>query len=510
MAGLDKIDVARAAAGRWREILLSVCSGLPVSALNGTHEKACPKCGGNTRFRAFDDFDERGGVMCSHCHSDRNADGFAAVQWWHNCDFLTAMKMVAEFLKFAPSHLAGSPAAASSARPAALPPQQQDWSTKWKQWQIESGQRLDLLNQWCRARPPIVPQSLLSSCVMFGHWPVTQRDQAVLGFYGYGADESVPNSLLLYRADGSQFGALGKLRERKTHLVGGSKAGWIHVGGIERTRAAEVVWRVEGLPDGLALLPLLPLNHAVVSPSCGAGWNNKSADRNPPLGIFAGKVAIVVGDADAPGQRGAWRFAADVVAVAVRVFYSALPFPVVEVHGLDLRDWIQQGADFAAVQASLSDYAVMMRQMNSVFSLTDDAVVIEPLVNYSRFGKSLIARPIRDVQEQLWDMTDRWPRRVSGRLFVHHRDEISWLNNPSSLCAWFGNRTGTTVDFARDGGVFSKAELFEALLQTSTEYRAVERAPHEPQISGHYYACGEFPSGDGEHLQIEQRHTIFI
>lgn len=506
MAGLDKGDLARAAAGRWREILLSVCPSLPVSALNGTHEKACPKCGGNTRFRAFDDFDERGGVMCSHCHNNRNADGFAAVSWWHDCDFLTALKMVADFLKVAPSHLAGSPATAPSSRPAALPPQAIDWAAKWQRWQIESGQQQDLLSQWCQSRPPIVPESLLVSGVMFGNWPMAQRDQAVLGFHGYGADESQPNSLLLYRADGFPFGAIGKLRERKTHLVGGSKAGWVHVGGIERTRSAEVVWRVEGLPDGLALLPRLPANHAVVSPSCGAGWNSKSPDRNPPLGIFAGKVAIVVGDADGPGQRGAWRFAADVAVVASRTFYSTLPFPVVDEHGADLRDWIMQGADLAAVQKSLSDYAKTMRQMDSVFSLADDVdansggVIIEPLANYTQWGKSLIPRPIREIQEQLWSMTDRWPRCVSGRLFVHEADKISWIGNQSALCAWVGNRLDTTVNFLRDGGVFSKTELFESLLQTSTEYKAVERAPHEPHIDGHYYACGDFPSGDGEHL----------
>lgn len=500
MAGQDKEDVARAASGRWRQILLSLCPGLSADALSGVHERACPRCGGHTRFRPFNDFDERGGLMCSHCHADRNADGFAALQWWNSCDFVTALKMVADFLGLASSAVAGHGQSSESGRRNPQPPQPEDWDAKWSRRAIGAGQQLDWLSQWCQAKPPIVPESLVESGVMFGSWPRSQQGQSVIGFHGFGADSKNPNSLLLYRADGSMFPALGKLGERKTHLVGGSQAGWIHVGGLDRTRAADIVWRVEGLPDGLALLPLLPANHGVVTPSCGCGWNKKSPERNPPLDIFAGKVVIGVGDADSPGQRGLWRFATDAAVVATRVFLATLPFPVEETHGKDLRDWIGAGVGYPEIQRSLGDFERIRRRLDEALSLGGDAPVCEPLTNYVRYGKGFSPRPVREIQEQLWAMTDSWPRRVDGRLFVHDGPSISWLNNQSALCAWFGLKTGATVDFVRDGGVYSKGELFEALQQSAKEYEAVENVPHEPQMPGHYYACGEFPDGAGEHL----------
>ena len=500
---LRKDDVARAAAGRWREILLSLCSGLSVQALNGTHEKACPKCGGNTRFKAFPDFDEKGGLFCSHCHSDRNADGFAAVQWWHNCDFFTALKMVAEFLKFAPSRLAGSPSTgASSGRANPQPPQPVDWSAKWSRVRIGDGQRDDVLRRWCAAKSPIVPDSVLAAGVMFGNWPRSDRGELVLGFHGYGADESRPNSLLLYRADGSEFPAFAKLPQRKTHLVGGSAAGWLHVGGIARTRAADVVWRVEGLPDGLALLPLLPVNHAVVSPATGCGWNRNTESKNPPLGIFAGKVVIGVGDADAPGQRGLYRWAADAAKVAAKLFLASLPFDVAETHGADLRDWIGAGADLATIKSTLGDYARLSGLLSQPAAVEPSSrLVVGPLQNYVAEGKQVFPVPIAEIQETMWSMTDGWPRRVAERLFVHDGERISWIGNPAALVSWFGLRTGSIVDFADVHGVFSKKEFYEGLQQSAIEYKAVENSPHEPPIDGHYYACGEYPDSDGSHLE---------
>jgi len=504
--GWEKSEVAAAAVGRWRDIVLSLCSGMPAQSLDGIHERECPKCGGLTRFRPWNDFDARGGVRCNHCFFERNADGFATVQWWHGWDFAAAIKAVAEFLHLATSarpSMAGGSAAQMPARRTPLPPQSpEDWAAKWNQWTAGPGQLADLIGQWITHRPPIEAAAVEASQPMVGNWPLRQRDQIVIGFHGYAEPGQPPNSLLLYRVDGAQFPAVGKLQPRKTHLVGGSKAGWIHVGGIDRTQAAEVIWRVEGLPDGLALLPLLPVNHAVVTPSCGCNWNKNSPERNPSLLIFLGKVLIGCGDADEPGQRGLMRFAADAAAVASRVFLLRLPYSVVESHGKDLRDWRSEGADLTTIQAALVDYGKLLKQADDLFSAVevDRPAAGGELANYWVVGKSIVPRPIDHLLGELWQMTDRWPRRVNDSLFVHEGPEISWLKNPPAVVAWFGLKTGATVNFARDGGVFSKTELFEALQQSATQYKAVENIPHEPQMPGHYYACGEFPDGDGEHL----------
>lgn len=492
MAQFDKDAVARAAAGRWRDIILSVCPGISADALSGVHERPCPKCGGSSRFRPWKDFDERGGLRCSHCNDSGNADGFSAVQWWHNCDFPEAIRKVAEHLRLEPA--VGNVSGAAEPPP----PQQVDWSAKWNRWTIGVGQQEDLLSQWCVVKRPIMPASVRAAEVMFGAWPKNSRDQACLGFYAFRDPQKPPVGLLLYRADGAEFGPIGKLKERKTHLVGGSVAGWIHVGGRDRTRSAEVVWRVEGLPDGLALLQLLPQNHAVVTPSNGCGWSQYGAN-NPPLDLFAGKVVIGVGDADAPGQRGLWRWAESVSGVADRLFLASLPFQLEETHGKDLRDWILAGADLQAIQSTLSDYGRLVADVDSLLDVSDQQLF--PLSNYEEVDKQVIPRSISEVQSMLWSMTDRWPRRVGSRLFSHDSDTITWLDDAPALCAWFGLRTGANVDIRETAGLFSKKELFRSLQLSATEYKSVENVPHEPQMAGHYYTCGAYPDGDGTHLE---------
>ena len=500
----DKAEVAAAAAGRWREILLGLCSGINYEDLTGTHERPCPKCGGSTRFRPQDDFDQTGGLRCSHCFPDRNFDGFAAIQWYHNWNFAKALNEVAHFLHLPSSPMAGGSAAAGkrskSNADQPQPQQKQQLGEKWKRWTVGDGQRMDLVSQWCKSRPPIAAESVIQSDVMIGNWPVNNKGQVCLGFWGYGEGPE-PKALLLYRADGQQFPEFAKLHKRKTHLVGGSEASWVHIGGLERTKKADVIWRVEGMPDGLALLPLLPANHAVVTPSCGCGWNNKSPEKNPSLSLFVDKVLIGVGDADEPGQRGLMRFLKDASVMVTRTFFAVLPYAVEATHGKDLRDWISEGADFAAVQKTLVDFGRFTQQTADLFSAVDaEQPAGGELSNYVKFGKSLLPRPISEVMNELWMMTDGWPRRVNNSLFTHIGDSISWLQNASALCAWFGIRTGATVDFARDGGVFSKNELFEGLQQSAIQYRSVENQPHEPLLDGHYYTCGDYPDGDGEHL----------
>ena len=73
---IDKIEIAAAAAGRWRGVLLSLCPGLTDAALSGRHG-ACPRCGGSDRWRVFGNFDDTGGAICNGCQPEGLCDGFA-------------------------------------------------------------------------------------------------------------------------------------------------------------------------------------------------------------------------------------------------------------------------------------------------------------------------------------------------------------------------------------------------------------------------------------------------
>lgn len=94
---LDAENLKRQAAGRWVQILQSVCR-LTDRQLNPQVHGPCPQCGGTDRFRALDDVAETGGLYCNQCFSQANGDGFAAIQWLTGCTFSGALNLVSEYL----------------------------------------------------------------------------------------------------------------------------------------------------------------------------------------------------------------------------------------------------------------------------------------------------------------------------------------------------------------------------------------------------------------------------
>jgi len=92
---LDTEQIKRQAAGRWPDILRTIC-GLNDEQLNPKIHGPCPQCGGTDRYRALDDVAETGGLFCNQCFATRNGDGFAAIQWLRSCTFSGAVKLVAD------------------------------------------------------------------------------------------------------------------------------------------------------------------------------------------------------------------------------------------------------------------------------------------------------------------------------------------------------------------------------------------------------------------------------
>jgi len=95
---LDADEIKRHAAGRCVQILQSVC-GLTDQQLNPRIHQPCPDCGGTDRFRAFDDVNETGGLLCNQC--GKRSDLFASIQWLRRCTFPEALKLVADAIGIA-------------------------------------------------------------------------------------------------------------------------------------------------------------------------------------------------------------------------------------------------------------------------------------------------------------------------------------------------------------------------------------------------------------------------
>lgn len=148
---------------------------------------------------------------------------------------------------------------------------------------------------------------------------------------------------------------------RKIKNLQGSSAGWIGKSGLERLPEAKYVWLVEGPTDWLAMESIIPEEmrqwHAVLSNSNGASERPKEE----MIRVLAGKIVFVIRDCDHAGQgihesgnggssneylSGAPLWASEIARHATESRNVVLPYPIVEKHGKDLRDWVRDGGTF--------------------------------------------------------------------------------------------------------------------------------------------------------------------
>ncbi|MDB5344300.1 MAG: hypothetical protein JWP89_2677 [Schlesneria sp.] len=340
----NRDDVVWAAKGRWPDILQSIC-GVDSQLLDGRHHP-CPMCKqGKDCFRVFSDFAQTGGAFCNKCHSEKNGDGFAAIEQFRGVGFLEALELVALYLNVAPEQ--PNRQATQSwpiERPQKPVPELDDLR---KQFSVETDSVLvnAAFAQFAEAKKPITVAALHAVGAELVEWPKSdEHGRPCIAIPAF-AESGKVSGYILRRVDGSEFPESGPLGVRKTHMLRGSVDGWVIPGGFERLEQAHTVWRVEGVPDALALAPLLPDDHSVVTNIAGCQSIPAKID------IFEGKAVISIGDADRPGLLGAVKFAKSISGTAVSVKSPKLQFPIVADHGSDLRDLLSDGMSFAELMA---------------------------------------------------------------------------------------------------------------------------------------------------------------
>lgn len=326
----DPAIVKQYASGRWAEIL-SALGGVPLDLLDESHHP-CPKCGGEDRFR-LTNRDGDGSAKCNQCFSPGSGDGLGTLEWLRACKFAEALRLVAEHLGVEPTRTASRGGKADRGERA--DPEEHLEPVEWNQ---------ALAGLWCLRKPPITPAAVQAAGGRLARY---RRQYTVIDLPVIGESGKIVGHAI-YNVTGGTLpkyvpkpGGSGKdrfeVRQVKTKLTHGSRPGLI--GTVGRLESAEVVWKVEGCTDVLALLSLsdLPPAVAVITNANGAG------ERPKPwmLAKLAGKTVYVVGDADRPGVAGAAMWAAEISAVAKVCRLVTLPYEVAENHGKDVRDWIQ-------------------------------------------------------------------------------------------------------------------------------------------------------------------------
>jgi hypothetical protein len=130
-----------------------------------------------------------------------------------------------------------------------------------------------------------------------------------------------------------------------------------------------------------------------------------------------------------------------------------------------------------------------------------EATKIEGVTNGMKTGKQVNPFGMSKIIQRVRQITDDWPRRVGGRLFVPAEGGgVSWLESASSLFGYLGSATGV-VRWFKGVGCHSKEETFAELCRVATPYDAVETLPHWPRLPNHYYACTFPEPGDGYTLK---------
>lgn len=215
-----------------------------------------------------------------------------------------------------------------------------------------------LCRLWCLRKRGVTVDAVKAAG---GRWAV-YRDQysvVALPIYGAALADADPVGWTLYNSTGGTLPVYRKgipePAQKKIKQTYGSKPGLIGLHALLHASAsgdptAQTIWSVEGPSDLLALWSAIPQD---LRPSHLVLTNGNGAAERPTPGMltpFVGRRVIVVRDADRAGEESGDAWAEWLAPSACEVRRIRLPYPVEESHGMDLRDWLNEGNGFGDLQ----------------------------------------------------------------------------------------------------------------------------------------------------------------
>lgn len=483
-------DIRSRVSGMWPSVLAS-CGGISLEILDGRHHP-CPKCGGTDRFRMLDA--TAGALFCNQCFNCNNGDGFAAIQWLTGLNFEDACQRICDHLGIDTT------------------PQPRSSSTGLKQTASTFNTATEAINEHSANVKMGRPS---------GHWEYHDRDRKLVGAVvrWNGTDPSSNEPKKEYRpvslrGDGRwSCDAMPSPRPlyRLPDIIAQNV---VAVCEGEKTADAAVYFGLAGT-------------------TCAGG---AQAVRHADWDALAGKRVVIFPDHDESGEH---------YAEEVTKHVLNLKVPAKDVRVIRMTEVMKPGAiiqkkwDLANLHTILLDLPEAQRVekfdgiTGRIASAMESAKVITKAAKPKSHKKPVkppagfddmdgrvcnykieehpgddgpeyktIPLPIHEISDYAKSLTGDWPRRVGDLLFVDTgNDTTLWLKNKSALFAFYGRRTEKNTTFHKAAGFVPKDEFFEDMIMTATNYAAVETAPHEPLMDGHYYTCGPVESGDGAKLR---------
>ncbi len=206
------------------------------------------------------------------------------------------------------------------------------------------------LRIWAKKKGGISLQACLDFGARLALWPATAfaaSQSVVIAFPVFKPNSDKPCGQVIVNSSGGDLrlyrGKDNPATFEKVLSVGGSESGMLGLYGCKRIVDAKYVWLVEGLSDGLSVQTIIPPDlqgiHVVIANSAGATEHPKPEW----IAALKGKIVFLCRDCDIPGRAGAERWGGALANVAT-VHDVQLPYPIVEKHGPDVRDYIMEGA----------------------------------------------------------------------------------------------------------------------------------------------------------------------
>ena len=300
--------------GNWERIFSDIAKW-DKELMNKKHQP-CPRCGGKDRFRVMDDFNDTGGLICNKCTIEVIPNGIKALAWALDQDEKYVKSVLAERFKV------------RRGRPKNF--EVTDWTP-------------NLVNYFVASRPGVTEEAMRLAGVTSAKY----HGKPVFAFPIYGQAGTVSGHVVMDAMGGQMWSPRGNC---KILTVEGSTSGLVNKHAFERLKLGGVVkkvWKVEGVPDMLAMQGLIPPDkrdtEVVVTNSGGCMENPKWMAQV----LSQVDEVVVVGDRDKPGVLGADKWSREIVlAGGKHVTICELPYEVEENHGKDLRDWIASGCSY--------------------------------------------------------------------------------------------------------------------------------------------------------------------
>jgi len=434
-------------------------------------------------------------VLCRICFNDHNGDGIDAVGWLIGWNFPATLKEMGDRLIGN-----GQPIPKTTPRTPKAPKPDPAEKIELQPWSGE------VASQWAQRKPPISTTAIREAGGEIVWYKYQNHRYVCLSYptYRTKSDQKRPCGYQLFAHSGLFLPSVsGDVKNKNTPgSVGG---GFIGEWGLDHLDGCEVVWKVEGVTDLLALMSAIPPDlkekHVVLTNSCGTNETVSEQQKE----MLTNKAIYMVHDADNPGRAGATKQSESYneVAAEVRVLNLDEVLDGDDEKAVDIRDYLLQGGDFAGlVELAASTQPMVRPEIPPVVEDTSNfsnSTLVESVGENGKTKMITDPTPLLTIADQLAKRTDSWPRRVSGELFIDNGGQITWLDKQPGLFAYMQSKMGV-VYWRNSVGCVTKDELFRHLRANSKTYQAIEHLPHVPPIKNHYYTCTTPPPGSGDAL----------